>query len=282
MKPAVLLLNLVFAGGLAGAETVRVQGSGTMAKVFSLAAPVVRAEFGFELKIRVDGTTTTAIHSAAAGAVDVAMATRPLTAGDRSDFPERALSEVLIGHQALAFVVSRDVWESGVRSLTKAQALAIYEGGTKNWKALGGADLAIKFYNPARGHGVWEMFAGWLYGEVRKAPLGQKFESVPGGREARDAVAFAAGSFSVAAPRWADEKTVFALAIKDEQGAVLEPTPENIQAHRYPLARALYLVAGDRPTGNVKKLFNFILSPRGQEIVKEAEFTAAKDPKPLE
>jgi hypothetical protein len=90
-----------------------------------------------------------------------------------------------------------------------------------------------------------------MYGESRKAPTG-KWEIVPGGREARDSVAFNAGSISVANPRWVDWKSAYALGIKDDHGAVIAPTVANMQTQKYPFTRGLYLVAGDRPTGNIK------------------------------
>src|SRR5262249_12372842 len=156
----------------------------------------MKEQFGIDLKIRAEHGSTEAIHSAAAGAVDIAVATRPLEAGDRSDFPEKRLTEALFGIHALVFIVSSDVWESGVHSIRKAQGRAIYEGTAKPWKPLGGTDQALKFFNPDRGRGVWEFMALWMYGEVRKAPLGQNWETVPGGREARDAVGFTSGSIS--------------------------------------------------------------------------------------
>jgi phosphate transport system substrate-binding protein len=268
--------------GPLNAETIRVQGSGTVAQIFTLAAPVVKEKLGVDLKIRTDGSSTSAIHSVAAGAVNLAVTTRSLTADDRSDFPERRMTEALFGVHALVFIVSADVWESGVRSISKAEARAIYEGTTKTWKSLGGPDQPIKFFNPDHGRGVWEFMALWMYGESRKAPLGNKWESVPGGREARDSVGFNAGSISIANPRWVDGKSVFALAIKNEHGTVIEPTTENMQTLKYPFTRGLYLVAGDRPTGNIKLLMNFILSPEGQSLVKKAEFIGLADPKPLE
>lgn len=274
-------IPLVFSG-LARAETIRVQGSATVAQIFTLAAPLVKNELGFELKIRTDGGSTGAIHSVAAGGVDLAVTTRPLNADDRSDFPERRMTEALIGVHALAFIVSRDVWESGVHSITKAEARAIYEGSMKTWKPLGGSNQPLRFYNPDHGHGVWEFMALWMYGEIRKAPLGDKWETMPGGREARDTVGFNAGTISVVNPRWVDGKSVFALGIKDEQGGVIAPTIENMQTQRYPFTRGVYLVAGDRPAGNIKALINYMLSPAGQALVKKSEFITLPDPKPLE
>lgn len=280
MKARWTVAFLVAAIG-ARAEPLRVQGSSTVAQALVLVAPVVRTELGLELKVQTESSTA-AIRAAGAGTTDVAMSTRALTAEDRSGFPERRMTEVLIGTQALVFIVAPDVWSAGVRSLTKAQALAIYEGGTTNWKPLGGADQAIKFYNPIRGHGVWEVFATWLYGDLRKAPPGKTKDTVTSGRDARNSVEFNGASISIAAPRWADGKAVFALAVTDEKGTVIEPTLENIHTHRYPLERPLYLVSGNRPSGSIKKFFNFMLSPAGQELVKQADFIPLKDPKQLE
>lgn len=265
----------------ARAEPLRVAGSATVAQALTIAAPAVREELGLEMKLQTESSTA-AIRAVAAGTADAAMSTRALTAEDRSGFPEKRLSEVLIGTQVLVFIVAADVWESGVRSITKTQAQAIYEGDTKTWKPLGGPDRALKFYKPERGHGVWEVFATWIYGDLRKAPFGKTPDTVSSGRDARNSVEFNQGTISVAAPRWADGKAVFALALKDEKGAVIEPTIENIQSHRYPMQRPLYLISGDRPSGPIRKLFNFMLSPRGQEFMAEADFVPTKDPKFVE
>jgi len=63
---------------------------------------------------------------------------------------------------------------------------------------------------------------------------------------------------------------------------VIAPTVANMQTQKYPFTRGLYLVAGDRPTGNIKQLINFMLSPEGQALIKKAEFISLADPKPLE
>src|SRR5262249_14808348 len=132
-------------GGPLCAETFRVQGSATVAQIFALATPVVKEKFGLDLKVRAERGSSEAIHSVGVGAVELAVTTRALTGTDRSDFPERRMTEALIGMHALVFIVPADVWESGVHSITKTQARDIYEGTTKTWKPLGGTDQAIKF-----------------------------------------------------------------------------------------------------------------------------------------
>ena len=82
---------------------------------------------------------------------------------------------------------------------------------------------------------------------------------------------FNAGSLSLAAPMWADGKAVFALGIKADDGTVAEPTPANLLAEKYPLARPAMLVVAQKPlVGLKKRVIDFMLSEPGQAIVKKS------------
>jgi phosphate transport system substrate-binding protein len=278
---AILCAGLFAPGALRG-EALRIQGSSIVAQALLAAAPTLKKEHGIELKILPEGGSTTAIHVVGSDGADVAMTTRPLAADDRSAYPEKRFFEEFIGLQVLVFIVPRELWDAGVRSLTKEQAAAIYERQLTDWKKVGGPDQALKFFNPQSGRGVWELFVTWVYGDIRKAPLGKGLEVVRGGRETRNAVQFTAGSMSITTPRWADARTVFALPVPDDKGTLIEPTLENFQTQRYPIFRPLYLVVGDRPTGQLKKFLDFMVSPAGQEFVTKAEFIPAKEPKAIE
>jgi len=281
IRPCVVLVVSLAAGVAAPATTLRLHGSSVVAQALAAASPVLKTELGIEIKIYPEGGSTSAIQAVGAGSAEVAMTTRPLTAEDRSGYPARRFHETLIGVQAVAFIVGADLWESGVRSLTAEQAQAIYEKRAKNWKEFGGADQALKFYNPTRGQGVWELFAAWSYGDIRKTPLPKGLELVSSGRDARNSVQFSGGSVSVASMRWVDRKTIFALSVPDASGALVEPTTEHIRALRYPITRPLYLVVGDRPVGPAKKLIDFMLSPRGQQAVMKAEHVPIGEAEPV-
>ena len=254
----------------ARAELLRLHGSPVVAAPMAAAAAPLKA-LGIEIKITTEGGSGVAVMAVGAEQAEIAMVTREANAEERAAFPGKTFSEVPIGIQALAIIVPRDVWEAGVRTITKAQMIDIYEGRITNWKQLGGEDRALKFYNGERGRGVWEFFAFWLYGDIRKAPLGKKFETVVDGEDARNTVEFNAGSVSLAAPSWADGKGVFALGIKDDDGTVAEPTPANLLAKKYPLARPAMLVVAQKPlVGLKKRVIDFMLSEPGQAIVKKA------------
>jgi phosphate transport system substrate-binding protein len=250
---------------------VRIVGSGTIARPLSLAIPILN-DRGIIAKIFAGSGSTASIEAVGEGAADIALSIRPLNGEDRAPFPERILHEQLIGYQAVALIVPSAVWESGVHALTKEQIQRIYEGEITNWKDLGGKDRPIKFLNPEQGVGVWELFATWLYGELTKAPLGSKFETVKGGADTRDLVEFSEGALSVVPVMYADNKGVFGLAIQGEKGEPVAPTDQNVCAKRYPLQRPLILVVAGTPTGNLRKVLEFMTAPEGQALVKKSDF----------
>lgn len=53
----------------------------------------------------------------------------------------------------------------------------------------------------------------------------------------------------------------------------VEPSTENIQNGRYPFIGYLYAVTNGEPSGNMKLLIDWILSPQGQEIIEKTGYT---------
>lgn len=250
------------------------QGSPVLAHVMISVAPVLRME-GIEIKVGVEGSSTLALAMMGDREVDFALTTRRLTGLDRSRFPEREFKEFCIGTQAAALIVPHDVWEGGVRAISKAQLQGIYEGRIKNWKELGGADGAIKFFNTERGRGLWELVWTWVYEESRKVPL-SKYPITVDGEDARNTVLFTKGALALAQINWIDGEKIHGLAIKDEQGVAVEPTLANVASGKYPLTRPAMIVVGETPVGGKKKVIDFLLSPAGQEIVGKSDLIPLK------
>lgn len=262
-----------------GAETLTLQGSTIVAQIMSAVAPAVRDELGIDLQVHGEGGSSAGLVSVGAGVANLAMTVRPIEAADRAMFPAATFDEVQIGWQVLVPAVARDVWESGVRGLTKEQLLGIYEGNIQSWKQVGGTDTPIKFYNPKRGRGVWELFVTWLYKDQRLAQLGDRFETVVSYKDGRDSVEFNLGSLTLLPPSFINDKTVFALGLKQADGKVAYPVPTTLAAKEYPLARPLFLVAGRRLAGVPKSLVDFMLSPPGQDAIASLHFLPIKEKK---
>ena len=278
MKNSVLhvLVSLPLLFPSVGAAVLRVNGSTTVNPVVTEAAEILRARKGPSIQVDTQGGSTGGISALGDGRVEVAMISRPVESDDRTKYPKVSFHPVSIGSDAVAIIVSRDVWEGGVKALSRAQVQQIYEGKVKNWKELGGPDQRIVFFNKEPGRGTWEVFAKWLYGDPKKAPS-VSFPEVGANEEARTKVSTTHGAMSQLSSSWADNKQVFALGIRDDQGRVTKAVPANIATGVYPLTRQLSVVTNGAPKGEAKVLIDFLLSPEGQQLVRKHGYLALAD-----
>lgn len=257
---------------------IRVRGVSALSRVMKSASLPLR-EMGIEIKVGEDCSNALALEALGNGQIDIALLGRPLTPADRAAYPDKSFQATKLGTQTLAILIPRSIWESGVRAMKKEQIEKLYEGKAATWDEFGGEKRSIKFFEPAHGVGVWEVFATWLYGETRLAPA-VKWEVVNSGADAQSAVQFFSGGCSVAAVRWADRKEVFPLAIIDDSGTPVEPTAANVEAGKYPLSRPAYAVVGVKPAANRRKVLEFLQSEKGQALMIEHDFLPVESPAP--
>lgn len=255
------------------AETLKINGSTTVNLPAAEAAEILRAENKMDIQVDTQGGSSGGISMLGEGLVQIGMVSKHVNEEDRSKFPKCAYREIQVGEDAVALIVSKDVWEGGVHSLTKTQIKSIYESEVKNWKEVGGADKRIAFFNKEPGRGTWEVFANWLYGDHKKAPQ-VSFPEVGGNEETRNKVASTRGALSQLSSSWADGKTVFALSIKDDNGVVIDPSIDNIATHKYPLSRPLALITNGQPSGVAKTFVDFMLGDRGQALMQKHGYLA--------
>ncbi len=266
-----MALSILAGGSLLAGEALEVVGSSTVNPVVVEAAETLRAERGLEIRVDPSGGSSGGIAALGDGRADVAMSSRPLAAKDREKFPQVQFQSVSIGMDALALVVSRDVWEGGVRSLSRQQMQGIYEGKIRRWSELGGPDRRIAFFNKEPGRGTWEVFAKWLYGSVEATPL-VSFPEVGANEEARNKVASTRGGLTQLSASWADGERVFALAIRGDSKAgspsgLASPTAENVNAGLYPISRPLFLLTDGEPSEEARILIDYLLSESGRALV---------------
>ena len=228
-------------------------------------------EQGIELKVAQEAGNTQVIAALGDGEIDAALLTRPLNVDERVGYPAHHFVETTLGIQAVAVVVARSVWESGMHALKRGQVTDLYESKVRSWKDLGGEDRPLKFFEPAHERGPWEIFATWLYGDTRRAP-GVPWQVVTDGPDTQTALQFSSGAISVVGLRWVDHKDVFPLALIDDAGKPIEPTLANIAAGTYPLTRPVIIAFSDAPSAQRKKLLEYLLSEKGQQLVADHDY----------
>ena len=268
MKAIFSILFGLLLGSQAGAETLKINGSTTVNLPAAEAAETLRAEKKMDIQIDTQGGSSGGISMLGDGLVQIGMSSKPLSDEDRAKYPKVKFYPIHIGEDAVALVVSRDVWEGGVQSLTKQQARDIYESKITDWKDVGGKPGRIVFFNKEPGRGTWEVFAKWAYGDPKSAPS-VSFPEVGGNEETRSKVESTPGAVSQLSSSWADGKKVFALGLKGDSGEVIQPTPDNIATHKYPMSRPLFLLTNGEPQGNAKVFVDYMLSSAGQQFVKK-------------
>jgi phosphate transport system substrate-binding protein len=271
-----LLPLFFFCAHLAAAETLKINGSTTVNLPAAEAAEILRAEQKLDIQVDTQGGSAGGISMLGDGLVQIGMASKPVSDDDRAKFPAVKFHEIHVGEDAVALIVSKDVWEGGVKALTKQQIRGIYEGRITNWRDVGGRPQRIAFFNKEPGRGTWEVFAHWVYGGAKAAPQ-VSFPEVGGNEETRSKVASTRGALSQLSSSWADGRRVFALGIKLDDGTVVAPTNENIATRKYPLSRPLFLLTNGAPIGSTKTFIDFVLGERGQELVKKHGYLRLKD-----
>jgi phosphate transport system substrate-binding protein len=271
-QTATVAFTILLSGSLlvstSSAQTLKINGSTTVNLPAAEAAELLRAERGMIIQVDTQGGSSGGISMLGDGLVQIGMLSKHISEADKARYPKVQFKEIHVGEDAVALIVSADVWNGGVQSLTKKQVQAIYEGRIKNWKDVGGPDRRIAFFNKEPGRGTWEVFVHWIYGDAKKAPQ-VSFPEVGGNEETRNKVSSTRGAISQLSASWADGKKVYALAILQPDGTKVFPSNENIATKKYPMSRPLFLLTNGEPKNETKTFVDFMLGEHGQALVRK-------------
>ena len=244
---------------------------------YTRGAPVAADQRGMAITVDTQGGSSGGISGVGDGSIDVGMSSKPVSDEDRRRYPKVRFVETHVGQDAVALVVSADVWNGGLKAVSKEQVKALYESKVTSWKALGGPDRRVVFFNKEPGRGTWEVFVHWLYGSAKAAPE-VSFSEVGGNEETRNKVSSTRGAISQLSSSWADGSSgVHALSLRSADGTLVRPDAASISSGAYPMSRPLSFVTNGPPSGAAKAFVDFVLSPRGQEIVRRHGYLALAD-----
>lgn len=158
-----------------------------------------------------------------------------------------------------------------IEELTLQQLSDIYTTKIKNWKELGGEDAEITLYGRENSSGTYVYFKE----EVVKDDYAASCQTLPGTAAVVNAVK--KDKYGIGYGGAAYAKGVKHCKVKKDSNSVSYlPTEENIANNKYPITRYLYMYLRNRPTGDLKKYIDWILSAEGQKIVTEVGYFPVK------
>jgi phosphate transport system substrate-binding protein len=173
-----------------------------------------------------------------------------------------------IALDGISIVVNKNV---RISNITTANLAAIFAAKITNWKDLGGADMKIVVVTRDESSGTYSSFNDLVLKPNHLSYTKDAIIAKENGEVAAK-VASTPGSIGYCGIAFAPEvvkaggRSLMVNKIKD--------TVANVISKKYPLSRSLYLVTKGEPAeGSVEKAFiAFILSDKGQAIVKSADF----------
>ncbi|NPA62244.1 MAG: phosphate ABC transporter substrate-binding protein [Methanococci archaeon] len=196
------------------------------------------------------------------GHIDIGMAGRNLNPDEKEKYPN--LKVFKIGVDGVAVVVNP---KNPINDLTKEQVKEIFAGKITNWKEVGGRDAPINVYTRDEESGTRETF--WKLA-LDKGNITKKAIVVASNGEMKTKIAMDENGIGYLSVGYIDK------SVKPVKLDGVAPTQENVKKGIYKIYRPLNLITNGEPKGVAKEFIDFVLSDKGQEIVKEKGFISVK------
>jgi phosphate transport system substrate-binding protein len=263
-----ILLALALSGlPLAASAAVTVKGSDTMVILAQRwAEEYMKQNPGKKVQVT-GGGSGIGIAALINGTTDIANASRPMKKDEQAKVRDRYSvlpTETAVAQDGLAVYVHES---SGIQQLTIEQLRSIYNGDVTNWKDVGGPDAKIVLYSRENSSGTYVFFKDNV---LEGDDFASNAQTLPGTAAVVNAVAKEKLGIGYGGAAYAKGVKEVKIVGKDGQGYL--PSPENVAAGKYPLARPLFMYTRGKPGGEAAAFIKFCLSPEGQAIVTKVGY----------
>ncbi len=274
-RALVFLLVLLLGASLLPAQqrNITVKGSDTMVILGQRWAEVyMQKNPGISIQVT-GGGSGTGIAALINGTTDIAESSRPMKEKEKADAKAKRGKDVLelpVAVDGLAVYVHE---MNPVNELSLQQLKAIYTGGVKNWKEVGGRDERILLYSRENNSGTYLYFKEHVLENADFYPTAQ---TLPGTAAVINAVARDPRGIGYGGIAYG--KGIKHLCVKsDATTPAVEPSMENVLSARYPISRYLYWYFAGQPAGDLRAFTGWVLSQEGQAVVEKVGYYPLPD-----
>ncbi|KAF0153198.1 MAG: phosphate transport system substrate-binding protein [Ignavibacteria bacterium] len=166
-----------------------------------------------------------------------------------------------IAKDALCIYVNRD---NPLESLTIQEIKKIFLGQITNWNELGWIDNPINVYLRNGTSGTLQLFQKLVLENEQFVSSSKQFNSNESLQQA-----VANDIYSITFSGFVKNSNCKIVSIEN-----ISPDSTNVLRGYYPLSRYLHLYTLKQPEDEIKKFINWVLSPKGQNIIEEEGFYA--------
>jgi phosphate transport system substrate-binding protein len=245
-------------------KKITIKGSDTMVILAQKWAEVYMKAHTETIVQVTGGGSGTGIAALINGATDICTSSRPMKQSEMDKLKDRYATmgiEVPCAKDGITIFLNES---NPVKELTIKQLSGIFSGKIRNWKEVGGPNQDIHLYGRENSSGTYVFFKD----NVVKEDYASNCQTLPGTAAVVNAVSKDKYGIGYGGSAYAEGVKHCAVK-KDDKSMAYLATPETIKSNQYPITRYLYMYLGNRPTGDIKKFIDWVLSPDGQKIVVE-------------
>ncbi len=255
-------------------EVIQTKGSDTLVQVAQAWAEAYSKEHpGVSVQVS-GGGSGQGLKALTDGSAVIANSSRAIKQKEKDAIKTKFgkdVKEFIVGYDGIAVYVHKD---NPVKEISLEELKEIYaDGGTyEKWEQLNpGITGPIIRASRNNSSGTYVFFRDAVCGkgnEFRKSGI----STLSGSSEVVEFCATTPNAIGYSGMGYKNDSVGWLLVSETKGGEGFLPTPENVLAKKYPIARPLFVYTVGEPEGPVKEYIDWMLSPAGQAIVKKEKF----------
>ncbi|MCX6284931.1 MAG: PstS family phosphate ABC transporter substrate-binding protein [Bacteroidetes bacterium] len=268
---SIVLVAVIGFAFMPAPKKITVKGSDTMVILAQKWAEIYMKSNSDVIVQVTGGGSGTGISALINGSTDICNSSRPLKSSEMDKLKERFGSlgiEIPCAKDGITIFLNEN---NAINELSIKQLGDIFSGKIRNWKDVGGPDAEIRLYGRENSSGTYVFFQE----KVVKGDYAANCQTLPGTAAVVNAVSKDKNGIGYGGAAYA-QGVKHCKVKKDDKSPAFLATAETIAKGEYPITRYLYMYMRNRPTGDVKKYVDWILSAEGQKVVTEVGYFPVK------